>query len=97
MEQQLDSFLQQPVSAAEKAITLFCWGTRGQFFWDGNKRTSLILANKILLEAGAGMLTITEKNMEEFNRLLVNFYNTGAAEELMQFLYDRALQGIDII
>lgn len=96
LELQLDAFLQLHASATEKALTLFCWGARGQFFWDGNKRTSLVLANKILLKAGAGMLTITEKNMEEFNRLLVEFYNTGASRELMQFLYDHALQGIDI-
>lgn len=96
VELQLDAFLQLHASATEKALTLFCWGARGQFFWDGNKRTSLVLANKILLKAGAGMLTITEKHMEEFNRLLVEFYDHGTAEQLMQFLYDHALQGIDI-
>ena len=54
-------------SGTEKALTAFCWGTRGQLFWDGNKRTSLRLANKILLQAGAGVLTIRDQNMEQFN------------------------------
>ncbi len=36
------------MTATEKALEAFAWGTRGQFFWDGNKRTSLALANKAL-------------------------------------------------
>lgn len=92
----LASILDRDATATEKALMAFCWGARGQFFWDGNKRTSLTLANKIMLEAGAGMLTITETHMEDFNRLLVGFYNTGEAGELMDFLYGKAIQGIDL-
>ena len=33
-------------SATDKALEAFTWGARGQFFWDGNKRTSLLLANQ---------------------------------------------------
>lgn len=88
--------LSMDATATEKALTAFAWGARGQFFWDGNKRTSLVLANKILLEAGAGMLTITEKHMERFNSLLLDYYNTGDAGELKQFLYETAIQGIEI-
>lgn len=92
----LSAILSQNAAATQRALDAFCWGTRGQFFWDGNKRTSLVLANKILLEAGAGMLTITEPHMEQFNTLLVDFYNTADAAQLKQFLYDHALQGIEV-
>ena len=54
--------------------------TRGQFFWDGNKRTSLTLANKILVSSGSGIMTITDKYMEQFNTILLNYYNTGKSE-----------------
>lgn len=84
------------MSATERALTAFAWGTRGQFFWDGNKRTSLVLANKILLEAGAGMLTITAEHMEQFNTLLLDYYNTGKAQNLKDFLYEFAITGLDI-
>lgn len=93
---ELAEILIADTSATDKALTAFCWGTRGQFFWDGNKRTSLTLANKILLEAGGGMLTITEKHMEEFNGALLEYYNTGDAEPLKMFLYHNAIQGIEI-
>lgn len=81
-------------TATEKALNTFTWGARGQFFWDGNKRTSMTLANKILISNGAGILTITDKHMEEFNTLLCKFYDSGDSTALKKFLYDNAIQGI---
>ena len=83
------------VTATEKALEAFTWGARGQFFWDGNKRTSMTLANKILVPAGAGLMTITDKHMEQFNTLLLHYYETGEKEELKDFLYTNAIQGIE--
>lgn len=81
-------------TATEKALEAFTWGTRGQFFWEGNKRTSMTLANKILVTAGAGILTITDKHMEQFNTLQLDYYDTGEKEALKDFLYENAIQGI---
>lgn len=92
---ELENILSTPdVSATDKALEAFVWGARGQFFWDGNKRTSLMFANKILVSSGSGIMTITDKYMEQFNTLLLNYYNTGESEELKQFLYKNAIQGI---
>lgn len=96
VQQELADILNADVSATEKALNAFVWGARGQFFWDGNKRTSLTLANKILVEAGAGILTITDKHMEQFNVLLLDYYNTGESDTLKVFLYENAIQGISI-
>ena len=93
---ELEKILSADVTATEKALNAFTWGARGQFFWDGNKRTSLTVANKILLSEGAGVLTISDKHMEQFNVCLLNFYNTGDADELKQFMYDNAIVGIEI-
>lgn len=82
------------MTATDKALEVFTWGTRGQYFWDGNKRTSLMLANKILISAGAGIMTITDKYMEHFNVLLLEYYNTGKSDKLKRFLYDNAIQGL---
>ncbi len=94
VKRELDGIVNADTSATEKALTAFTWGTRGQFFWDGNKRTSMTLANKILLSAGAGILTITDPHMERFNELLLNYYDTGDSEELKAFLYENAIQGL---
>lgn len=96
VEQELEEILNTDTSSTEKALSAFVWGTRGQFFWDGNKRTSLTLANKILISSGSGILTITDKYMEQFNTLLLEYYNTGKSDELKKFLYENAIQGISI-
>ena len=83
-------------SATDKALEAFTWGARGQFFWDGSKSTSLLLANKILVSSGAGIMTITDKYMEQFNSLLLEYYNTGESRELKQFLCDNAILGLTI-
>ena len=96
VEADLAAIMSKDTTATEKALEAFVWGARGQFFWDGNKRTSLTVANKILLMNGAGIMTITDKNMERFNVLLLDYYNTGKAEDLKQFLYENAIQGIEV-
>ena len=96
VENELNTILCADTTATERALTAFAWGARSQLFWDGNKRTSLVLANKLLLQSGAGMLTISEKHMEQFNAQLLAYYNTGYMEPLKQFLYDTAIQGIEL-
>lgn len=93
---ELSAILSADVTATEKALNAFAWGARAQLFWDGNKRTSLTVANKILLSEGAGVLTISDKHMEQFNVCLLNYYNTGEPEELKRFMYDHAIVGIDV-
>lgn len=94
-EKDLSNLMNRDSSATEKALTVFLWGARGQLFWDGNKRTSMTAANKILVSAGAGILTVTDRHMEEFNTLLLDFYNTGEGERLKRFLYENCIQGIE--
>ena len=96
VEADLAALMGKDTTATEKALEAFVWGARGQFFWDGNKRTSLTVANKILLMYGAGIMTITDAHMERFNELLLDYYNTGKAEDLKQFLYDHAITGLEI-
>lgn len=91
---QLEQILTADATTTAKALEVFAWGTRGQLFWDGNKRTSMTLANKLLISGGSGFLTITDRHMEQFNVLLLDYYNTGHQEELTDFLYENAISGI---
>ena len=83
-------------STTQKALSLFCYITYHQLFWDGNKRTAMTAANKMLLIHGAGFLTIKENDIGEFNSLLADMYNTGETGKLKLFLYDNAIQGLEI-
>ena len=40
------------------------------------------------------MLTISARNMEQFNEALLNYYDTAEAEPLKTFLYENAIQGL---
>ncbi len=79
----------------KRAIKYMLYGMRGQLFWDGNKRTSIIVANKILISNGKGILTIKDENLKEFNEKLTEFYNTNESEEIEEFLYNKCLYGIE--
>ena len=79
----------------QRAIEYMLYGMRNQLFWDGNKRTSIIVANKIMIENGAGILRISDKNLEEFNILLSDFYTTNHKEKITEFLYNKCIYGIE--
>ena len=49
---------------------------RNQIFWDENKSTSMLLANKIIIENGCVIITVKEELINEFNKLLTEYYNT---------------------
>lgn len=95
-EKELAELLGADVSDTERALNLFAWGARGQLFWDGNKRTSLTAANKLLVQTGRGMLTITDAHMERFNETLLGYYNTGEKRELIDFLYQNCIVGMAV-
>lgn len=78
-----------------RAIKYMLYGMRAQLFWDGNKRTSMIIANKIMIENGKGIITVKEDNLLEFNQLLTEFYNTNNDEKIINFIYNNCIFGID--
>ena len=45
-----------------------------------------MLENKILISSGAGIITIMDKYIEQFNSLLLEYYNIGRSEELQMLL-----------
>ncbi|MCD8327522.1 MAG: death-on-curing protein [Ruminococcus sp.] len=90
---ELQAILENNTTVTDKALSVFLWGVKGQLFWDGNKHTSMTAANK-LLSAGAGMLTILDKDMEQFNTLLLNYYSNDNQDTLKEFLYSNCIQGI---
>ncbi len=96
VKKELADILGEDITDTEKALNLFLWGARSQLFWDGNKRTSLTAANKLLVFAGVGMLTITDKHMAQFNALLLDYYTTGEGDSLKRFLYDNCIQGMEL-
>lgn len=73
-------------NSVEKALEYFAYACKQQLFWDGNKRTSTIVASKILIESGNGILTIGKDHAEEFNTTLNNWYLKDDLQPLKECL-----------
>ena len=58
-------------------------------FKDGNKRASVIFANHYLIAQGMGFLVIPEKDVPEFKKLLVQYYEGEPLEVIGAFLKER--------
>lgn len=80
----------------ERSIEYMLYGMRSQLFWDGNKRTSIICANKIMIERGCGIIKIPDNRLKEFMELLSNYYTTGEKEEIKEFIYNYCIDGLII-
>ncbi len=92
----IDSILKENISITERSIKLMLYLMRSQIFWDGNKRTSMIMANKIMIENGKGIIIIKEEYVNEFNKLLNDYYNTNDMNEISQFINNNCIYGIDM-
>jgi Fic family protein len=82
-------------SVTERAIRFFLWACRSQLFWDGNKRTATLGANKILIFEGKGILSVKADFLAEFNRRLTEFYDSNDYSRIDSFIYENCLFGIE--
>lgn len=78
----------------DRAISIMCYLMRTQFFSDGNKRTAMLYANKIMIENGKGIINIPIEEDINFGEQLIKYYETDNMEELKKFIYDKCIDGI---
>jgi Fic family protein len=70
----------------ECAITAFLQMARIQFFWDVNKRTGRFMMNGILLAQGYPIINVPAKRQQEFNTLMLAFYDSNDMTAMNRFL-----------
>lgn len=70
----------------ERAMAFFLFGALHQFFFDGNKRTSRLMMNGILLSNGLDAISIPASQAQVFNEKMVRFYKDRDGTEMMAFL-----------
>ena len=98
-EKKVEKYINDTISDSSKtitdrAITIMCYLMRTQFFNDGNKRTSMLFANKILIENGKGIISVPVDQDVEFGNKILEFYETNDNTKLKKFIYDDCLDGI---
>lgn len=72
----------------ERAAAFFLFGALQQFFFDGNKRTSRLMMNGILMSHGIDAISVPAAKAQEFNEKMVRFYISKNASEMMGFLME---------
>ena len=93
VKQQINNILQIE-NATERAIEYMLYGMRSQLFWDGNKRTSTICANKIMIKNGCGIIKVPDNKLKDFTILLSEFYSTNNKEKIKHFIFNNCIDGI---
>lgn len=77
-----------------KALKYFCYVARAQMFIDGNKRVAQLIANKILIENNIGIFQIPIEKLEEFKMLLIEFYESGNDETIIEFMKEFCIRRV---
>ena len=65
-------------------------------FIDGNKRVGMLFANKIMIDNGGGIITISQENQQTFFEKLIKFYESGDNNDLKQWIYKTCIDGINL-
>ena len=85
IKEELADLLNQPEKTkTEIAIEIMLWVMRRQMFIDGNKRVGMLFANKIMIDNGCGIITISQENQSTFFEKLIKFYESGDHTDLKQ-------------
>ena len=96
VEKLLEEYNNSISSKTDAILTLMCNAMKMQIFNDGNKRTSMLVANHELIKNGKGIISISNENKIEFGNKLISFYeDDNKLEELKQFIFDKCLDGIE--
>lgn len=85
----IDEIRKSDSNVIDKAIELCMYCMKTQVFVDGNKRASIIFANHYLISNGYGLLVIPEKEVSEFKKLLVSYYEGEKIDIIAEFLKEK--------
>lgn len=87
--QDISELINRNGSPIDVAISLCLYCMKTQIFNDGNKRSAVIFANHFLIGKGEGLLVIPEQNVEQFKKLLVDYYEGRNEQTIRQFLIEK--------
>lgn len=89
VKETIDEICLQDKDFVDIAIELCLYCMKTQVFTDGNKRASVIFANHYLISHGMGFIVIPEKEVAEFKKRLVAYYEGENIEVLRVFMKER--------
>lgn len=90
----IKNIIEQKKDDIDKAIELLLYVVKKQMFIDGNKRTSVIFANHYLISKGKGLIVIPVEKVDEYKKLLIDFYESNNNKKIFKFLKDNCYLSI---
>lgn len=87
--EKIDEIRKQEKEFIDIAIELCLYCMKTQVFKDGNKRASVIFANHYLIANGMGFIVIPEKDVPEFKKLLVAYYEGEKIDIISNFMKEK--------
>lgn len=89
-----NNLMQKDTSITDKAMTLMYHNMRNQLFGDGNKRTAILVANKLMIDHGAGLINVPLDKWDVWNDLISKYYLSGDMKTLKDWTYVNGIQGV---
>ena len=80
------TIIAKETDAIDIAIELCLYCIKSRVFLDGNKRASVIFANHYLISHGRGFIVIPEKDVPDFKKLLVKYYEGEDISVIRDFM-----------
>jgi fido (protein-threonine AMPylation protein) len=96
VRENLEARLNAEREPIDTAIELCLYTMKTQIFNDGNKRAAVIYANHYLIAHAGGLLVIPEKEVPDFKRLLVTYYEDKDQGEIKTFLKEKCWKRMEI-
>jgi len=90
--EEIEQFMHIP-NATDKSVSLMLHLARRQMFNDGNKRTAMLAANHIMIENGAGVISVPPSKLPEFIHVLTDYYKSNDMNGAKQFIYEYCIIG----
>lgn len=69
-----------------RSIKALLYVMKKQIFLDGNKRTAVLFANHILIKNGRGLIVIPAEKVNEYKKLLIDYYETDKTKAIIDFI-----------
>ncbi|WP_294761317.1 Fic family protein [uncultured Lactobacillus sp.] len=91
----LKQLLASDSTATDKALTLMYHNMRQQMFYDGNKRTATIAANKIMIDNGAGLINVPLDKWPTWQQKLADYYFSNDMTDLKEWTYQNGIFGME--
>ena len=95
VKETIDKIVNEKMEPIDIAIKLCLFCMKAQIFLDGNKRAAIIFANHYLIAHGGGLLVIPEKEVPEFKKMLVKYYEGEDVSIIASFMKKKCSRRIE--